>query len=468
MTTSTVIEQRQLRGSLEDDALQRVAIVYIGRDEYRLYAPAKATGDALQWMGHFYVRQRDTESLVPGEIEVQGTHRVHIINLVKQELEKTSANTNSSTREENRRAKLRELLDDISNLRSCGPSDDPDEQTSVIESYRYLLINVKALSKGVLPTDVCEELAAIPSDIETVYDVYESKAHLDAVCVDIRSELEKKPTTITAGSAPAPDPKGDDLDKWHLVRMAAEAPTLRDLKALSISKQAQLLLRRLATQYPRSDMSVGKMNLDMYVHAKDLASGYSDSEVTAVKDLLLAAPWKRLESDGFIRDNGHNFFHVTAEGYEAAKKCEAFFVNRDVIEALKLLHPEFQDYAHYFHEDKLPEAIAAAFERYENRLNEIRDRSKNAQVMATAGHALVYKLFEMEVLKEPYPALGSNSTTKAAYEKGLTGVMSGGVTWLRNARTHEKHNLPAPTATEALELLFVASYLMRMLDLALR
>jgi hypothetical protein len=298
--------------------------------------------------------------------------------------------------------------------------------------------------------------------------VHESKAHLDAVCVDIRSELEKKSTTITAGSAPAPDPNGDDLEKWHLIRMAAEAPTLRDLKALSTSKQAQLLLRRLATQYPRGDMSVGKMNLDMYVHAKDLASGYSDSEVTAVKDLLLAAPWKRLESDGFIRDNGRNFFYVTAEGYEAARKCEAFFVSRDVIEALKLLHPEFQNYAHYFHEDKLPEAIAAAFERYENRLNEIRDRSKNAEVMATAGHALVYKLFEMEVLKEPYPALGSNSTTKAAYEKGLMGVMSGGVTWLRNARTHEKHNLPAPTATEALELLFVASYLMRMLDLALR
>src|ERR1700677_865222 len=114
MTTSTVIEQRQLRGVLQDDALQRVAIVYIGRDEYRLYAPAKATGDALQWMGHSHVRQRDTESLVPGEIEVQGTRRIHIINLVKQELERTSANPNSSTREENRRAKLRELLDDIS------------------------------------------------------------------------------------------------------------------------------------------------------------------------------------------------------------------------------------------------------------------------------------------------------------------------------------------------------------------
>lgn len=64
------------------------------------------------------------------------------------------------------------------------------------------------------------------------------------------------------------------LGKWHLVRMAAEAPTLKDLKALPLSKQAQLLLRRLATQYPNSHSSVGKMNLDMDVYARDLASGY--------------------------------------------------------------------------------------------------------------------------------------------------------------------------------------------------
>jgi hypothetical protein len=142
--------------------------------------------------------------------------------------------------------------------------------------------------------------------------------------------------------------------------------------------------------------------------------------------------------------------------------------NRHVIAALRLLHPAFRDYGHYFREGKLPEAIAAAFERYENRLNEIRDGSKNVQVMAASGHPLVYKLFEAKILKEPHPALGSNPTAKAAYEKGLTGIMSGGVSWLRNARTHEKHNLPAPTPTEALELLFVASYLMRMLDLAHR
>lgn len=142
--------------------------------------------------------------------------------------------------------------------------------------------------------------------------------------------------------------------------------------------------------------------------------------------------------------------------------------SRHAIAALRLLHPAFQDYGHYFRENKLAEAIAAAFERYENRLNEIRDASKNSQIMATSGHALVYKLFEARILKEPYPTLGSSPGTKLAYEKGLLGIMSGGVSWFRNSRTHEKHNLPDPTPQEAIELLFVASFLMQMLDLSYR
>ena len=65
------------------------------------------------------------------------------------------------------------------------------------------------------------------------------------------------------------------------------------------------------------------------------------------------------------------------------------------------MHPDFQDYAHYLYEDKLQEAVAAAFERYENRLNEMRDRSKNAQAMLVMGHPVVYKLFAAKILKEP-------------------------------------------------------------------
>jgi hypothetical protein len=473
VTTNTVIEQSQLRGSPDDDLLQRVATVYVDGEEYRVLAPSRAIGDSLEWVNQFHVHRPDKESF-NSEVVVEGAYRILALKLVKQELEKRKSSSNSSVRQETRKAKLHELLSELANLRLCGPSDDPDEQTSAIESYRYLLINVKALCRGVLPDDVCAQLDAVPNEIETIYDVYESKAHLDAACVDIGIELDyptsssSSQITMKTGSPTSIEPEVQSLENWHLRNMAAEIPTLKDLKALSVPKQAQLLLRRLATQYPNSGSSVGKMNLDMPVYASDLASGYPLIEVNAVKDLLLGAAWKRLEADGFIRDNGHNFFHVTEEGYEAAKKADTFFVNREVVEALRLLHPDFQGYAHCFYEDKLPEAIAAAFERYENRLNEIRDGSKISLVMASAGHPLVYKLFEAKILKEPYPALGNNPTAKAAYEKGLTGILSGGVSWLRNARTHEKHNLPVPTAQETLELLFVASYLMRMLDLSHR
>jgi hypothetical protein len=226
MTTDTVIEQRKLHGSPQDGFLQRVATVYIDGDEYRVLAPPRAVGDARGWIGHFSVRQPDRESF-GSEIVVEGAYRTLVLKLVREELEKTKTNPNSSIRDENRKAKLRGLLDDLSRLRLCGPSEDPDEQTSAIESYRYLLINVKALCKGVLPSDVCEQLDAVPSKLESIYDVYESKAHLDAVCVDIETELTH-PITMTAGSSPSREPKGQHLEKWHLVRMAAEAPTLQD------------------------------------------------------------------------------------------------------------------------------------------------------------------------------------------------------------------------------------------------
>ncbi len=148
-----------------------------------------------------------------------------------------------------------------------------------------------------------------------------------------------------------------------------------------------------------------------------------------------------------------------------ARKPESFSI-KSVVSAMQLLYPDFKDYAHYFTEDKLKEAVAAAFERYENRLNEIRDKSRKASVKNAAGNDLVYQLFAHKVLKRPYKRLGRNAAAKVAYEQGLTGMLAGGVSWIRNAYTHEKHKLPNITEAEALELLFVASYFMRMLDLS--
>jgi hypothetical protein len=198
MKTKTVIEQSHLRGSNQDTFLQKVATVYLDGEEYRVLAPPKAVGEALDWIEHFSVRQPDRGSF-HSEVVVQGAFRILAIKLVKEELEKMKSSI-TSTREGNRKEKLRKLLDDLSSLRLCGPSDDPDEHTASVESYKYLLINIKALSRGLLSSDVCEQLDAVPSRIDSIYDVYESKAHLDAVCVDIDTELNDTATPISSAS----------------------------------------------------------------------------------------------------------------------------------------------------------------------------------------------------------------------------------------------------------------------------
>src|ERR1700687_5947705 len=75
MATKVVIENAILRGSQYE--LQRVATVYLDAgDEYYVYAPTMATGDALQWLEHLSVREvsRDSFSL-GGHVVVRDLER---------------------------------------------------------------------------------------------------------------------------------------------------------------------------------------------------------------------------------------------------------------------------------------------------------------------------------------------------------------------------------------------------------
>lgn len=255
------------------------------------------------------------------------------------------------------------------------------------------------------------------------------------------------------------------IEKWKLRTIAEVAPSLDSLKKLPPEKQAMLLLRRLATAYGSSSNSFGKMNFELPGYASDLISGYSPLEAHRVKDYLLGAPWTYLATHGYIRDNGHGFFSVTEEGFQAAHNADQTTVSIEIRSALQLLHRDFRDYEHYFQENRLKEAVAAAFERYENRLNELRDRSRKPAVRGTAGRDILPKLFQAKILKIPYRKLGLPNK-RSAYESALMGLMSGGIGWIRNAYTHEKHRVPELTPDEALELLFVASYLLRMVEYA--
>jgi len=159
------------------------------------------------------------------------------------------------------------------------------------------------------------------------------------------------------------------VEKWKLRTIAEVAPSLEILKKLPLERQAILLLRRLATAYGSN--SFGKMNFGLSGYSADLISGYSSLEAHQVKDYLFGAPWTYLVSHGFIRDNGQGFFSVTDDGFQAAKNADQTIVSIEIRSALQLLHPDFRDYEHYFQENRMKEAVAAAFERYENRLNEL-------------------------------------------------------------------------------------------------
>jgi len=87
MNTKVVIEKRDLHGSTPYTFPQKVAAVYLDGDEYRVYAPPKAVGDALEWVEHFRVHQPNPES-VNSEIAAEAAYRVLAIQLLKEELEK--------------------------------------------------------------------------------------------------------------------------------------------------------------------------------------------------------------------------------------------------------------------------------------------------------------------------------------------------------------------------------------------
>jgi hypothetical protein len=75
-----------------------------------------------------------------------------------QPMAKQGAKAKLSPKLEARKSRLRQLLHDLDTMRLCGPSDDPDEQTGVIESYRYFLINIKVLTTGLVSLETKQQL----------------------------------------------------------------------------------------------------------------------------------------------------------------------------------------------------------------------------------------------------------------------------------------------------------------------
>jgi hypothetical protein len=147
-----------------------------------------------------------------------------------------------------------------------------------------------------------------------------------------------------------------------------------------------------------------------------LTSEFPPDEQQEATELLLGAPLQWLENRGLIRQGPHQTYVITPKGQEAARQPgPSFFADEEMMSALPLLHRDFHSYAHFFYDNKLKEAVAAAFERYENKLNEVRDGRGSTSAQQKQGRALLSALFNEGILVRPYPKLGA-AGAKAAEE----------------------------------------------------
>jgi hypothetical protein len=80
-----IIEQRLLHGSGDNGGAQRIALVYIGPNEHRVYAPPRATGDPAQWRSQLVVHLPSGY----GELSMREPDRSYIIDVMFRELERS-------------------------------------------------------------------------------------------------------------------------------------------------------------------------------------------------------------------------------------------------------------------------------------------------------------------------------------------------------------------------------------------
>src|SRR6267142_579288 len=80
-----IIERRFLQDS-GDTGLQRIALVYEGQREYRVYAPSRATGDPVEWKSQLAVH---VPSGYRSELSMPEPDRGYIIDSVFKELERS-------------------------------------------------------------------------------------------------------------------------------------------------------------------------------------------------------------------------------------------------------------------------------------------------------------------------------------------------------------------------------------------
>lgn len=85
--------------------------------------------------------------------------------------------------------RISEIIERTRAFRSCGPSDDPDEQTAVCVELRHLVIQLQRLASPLLPEPERERLKNLDVEINNLFSVYEVEAELETLLADIETAL---------------------------------------------------------------------------------------------------------------------------------------------------------------------------------------------------------------------------------------------------------------------------------------
>lgn len=90
----------------------------------------------------------------------------------------------------NKKEVIAQLVEDARRFKFCGPSDDPDEQTSVTAGYRHVVIQLKRLAGPLLPEAERLRLNSLEVEVNNIYSAYEAHAEIQALLPDIEAALE--------------------------------------------------------------------------------------------------------------------------------------------------------------------------------------------------------------------------------------------------------------------------------------
>lgn len=224
--TRVVIHQRSLRGSGDDDLLQKIATVYIGSEEFRVYAPPAAAGESADWLDHVSVHSLDVED--PGaEVDVPDSDAQLVIKATRDALESVHGEQHAPGHHNYYHVRLQ--LSEESDLETKFDLSREELEERVLEPYRNLRPIVLG-GRTILPANLerievyeasrpSSEFKAYTKELarQPGHDWYQGES-------DVRDVTDEQITTSAVSALPQ---KSDAIDLVCL-RFHTVATQLRD------------------------------------------------------------------------------------------------------------------------------------------------------------------------------------------------------------------------------------------------